>query len=202
MKNIKRIIALLAVFAVFFTVAYAPSAAAEMSATKPSKAYALEKLGILSEKEDAVYAQPITRGDFAYNLGKLLKQSGESTTVRYFSDVADYDYAVPYINALAEMKIISVDSERRFYPNNNITAQEAIKMVVSALGYTPLAEARGGYPYGYIQAAKDGDLLDGISVGSGDEITLGAAAELLFNTLIEPQYLPTSIKSGEDSSTA
>lgn len=202
MKNIKRIIALLAVFAVFFTVAYAPSAAAETSATKPSKAYALEKLGILTEKEDAVYAQPITRGDFAYNLGKLLKQSGESTTVRYFSDVADYDYAEPYINALAEMKIISVDSERRFYPNNNITAQEAIKMVVSALGYTPLAEARGGYPYGYIQAAKDGDLLDGISVGSGDEITLGAAAELLFNTLIEPQYLPTSIKSGEDSSTA
>ena len=115
MKNIKRIIALLAVFAVFFTVAYAPSAAAETSATKPSKAYALEKLGILTEKEDAVYAQPITRGDFAYNLGKLLKQSGESTTVRYFSDVADYDYAVPYINALAEMKIISVDSERRFY---------------------------------------------------------------------------------------
>ena len=65
MKNIKRITALLAVFAVFFTVDYAPSAAAETSATKPSKAYALEKLGILTEKEDAVYAQPITRGDRA-----------------------------------------------------------------------------------------------------------------------------------------
>ena len=31
---------------------------------------------------------------------------------------------------------------------------------------------------------------------------LRAATELLFNTLIEPQYLPTSIKSGEDGSTA
>lgn len=203
MKKIKRIIALLTtVMLMCTTAAYAADKEADTGAAKPSKAYALEKLGVLSAKEDAVYAQPVTRGDFAYNLGKLLKQSGESTTVRYFSDVADYDYAVPYINALAEMKVISVDSGRRFYPNNNITAQEAVKMVVSALGYTPLAEARGGYPYGFIQVVKDGDLLDGISINPGDNITLGQASELLFNTLVEPQYLPTSIKSGENSSTA
>lgn len=202
MKRIKRIIAFLtAIMLICTTAAFAADKAAGTGAAKPSKAYALEKLGVLSAKEEAVYAQPVTRGDFAYNLGKLLKQSGESTAVRYFGDVADYDYAVPYINALAEMKVISVDSDRRFYPNNNITAQEAVKMVVSALGYAPLAEARGGYPYGFIQVAKEGDLLDGISADPGDSINLGQAAELLFNTLIEPQYLPASIKSGENNST-
>lgn len=36
-----------------------------------------------------------------------------------------------------------------FKPDEYITYQQAIKMIVSALGYSVVAERNGGYPHGY-----------------------------------------------------
>ncbi len=168
---------------------------------KTEKAYVLEKLGVMQSKEESVYPQSISRGDFAYCLGKLLNRSSGEESTRYFADVANYDYAAPYINGLVEVKVISVDEERRFYPERSITVEEAVKMVVAALGYSPLAQARGGYPVGYMRVAQKGDLLDGVMLTSAAEFTWAQTAELLFNALIEPQYVPVKINSDGDETT-
>lgn len=202
-KHFKKIVsvALCGVMMIGSCVFAAETKTANADSAKPEKAYVLEKLGCLQEKDESMYTQAVSRGDFAYTLGKMLKLGNNDSSVRYFSDVTDYDYATPYINGLAEMKIISVDSERKFEPSRNITAEEAVKMVVTALGYSPLATARGGYPMGYMKIAQNGDLLDGISLTSGGVVTWGQTAELLFNALIEPQYIPEEISNGGEDIT-
>lgn len=202
-KHFKKIVsvALCGVMMIGSAVFAADTKTVSADAAKSEKAYVLEKLGFMQEKEESMYSQSVTRGDFAYTLGKMLKQSGDKSSTRYFADVADYDYATPYINALVDMKVISVDEERKFYPERNITSEEAVKMVVTALGYNPLAIARGGYPMGYMKIAQNGDLLDGVNLVSGGEISWTQTAELLFNALIEPQYIPTEISNGGEEIT-
>ena len=202
-KKFKKIISvtLAGVMMIGLSTFAAETNTASVYVAKPEKAYVLEKLGVMQSKEESVYSQSISRGDFAYSLGKLLIQNGGEESTRYFADVADYDYAAPYINALVEMKVISVDEERRFYPERSITIEEAVKMIVAALGYSPLAQAKGGYPMGYMRIAEKGGLLDGVNLSSAGEVTWAQTAELLFNTLIEPQYIPTEISNGGEEIT-
>lgn len=187
MNKLKRIVSAAAA-AVMVTAAWVtvPSIdrVSAADAEKSEKAYALELMGVMSAKDNSVYEQTISRGDFAYYLGKMLKRSSDESQKRYFSDVTDYDYATPYINALVEMGVISVDDDRKFNPSDEITSDEAIKMVVSALGYGPLAKVRGGYPLGYMRIARDGNLLDGVDLESGEAITLNCAMNLMFNALL------------------
>lgn len=170
-----------------------------VNSEKSQKIYMLEKLGIMQSKDEAVYTNSIKRADFAYILGKLLKQkNSDDSNDRYFIDVADYDFASPYINALTSMKIISTNAEKKFEPQRSITGNEAIKMVITALGYNPLAVARGGYPMGYRRIAQQIELLDGLAIDGDGDVTWEQAGELLFNALLMPQYIPTEISNGGD----
>lgn len=202
MNKLKRIVSAAAA-AVMVTAAWVtvPSIdrVSAADAEKSEKAYALELMGVMSAKDNSVYEQTISRGDFAYYLGKMLKRSSDDSQKRYFSDVTDYDYATPYINALVEMGVISVGDDRKFNPSDDITSDEAVKMVVSALGYGPLAKVRGGYPLGYMRIARDGNLLDGVDFESGEAITLNCAMNLMFNALLEPQYVLNEIQGDEQT---
>lgn len=77
---------------------------------------------------------------------------------------------------------------QRFYPDQAITMNEAIKMVVCTLGYNVAAEDAGGYPRGHIVMAAKLGLLRGVSTMAGDApIARGGIAKILFNSL-EVEY--------------
>lgn len=70
-----------------------------------------------------------------------------------FPDVTQDHWAYKYVYAAKESGLVSGDENGNFNPDANITNEEFVKMAVCVVGYTPYADANGGYPMGYVSAA-------------------------------------------------
>jgi len=159
----------------------------------------LESLGIVMPKNELVYSQPVTRGDFAVYTARMLGfDDTKIDTNRYFLDVASYDYALSSINYLAEKGVVSIPSDSNFRTDDFISFNEAYKMMVCSLSWTPYANALGGYPTGYRAVAKKLELDEGISANPIEYVTLNDAILLLYNTMLAPIYTIDGVKKEVD----
>ncbi len=117
----------------------------------------LYDLGIMvgDETGELHLERTITRAEAA----KMICVAGNITPQTAFSeadgfaDVSAIHWAFPYICALKEAGIVNGDENGHFNPENEITNEEIVKMIVALLGYTEMAIARGGYPAGYTAQA-------------------------------------------------
>lgn len=81
---------------------------------------------------------------------------------------------------------------------NNVNAslpmklEDALKVSVNAMGYSPLAEQYGGYPHGHMKVANKLDLLDGLNAKMGDYLTREEAAVLIYNTALASPFITYS----------
>ncbi len=80
-----------------------------------------------------------------------------------FPDVAQDHWAYKYIYAAKAEGIVEGDEKGYFNPENNITNEEIVKMIICLLGYEPMAETRGGYPAGYTSQASRLGITDGMT---------------------------------------
>lgn len=103
-----------------------------------------------------------------------------------FPDVWETHWAKPYINTAKALRIIEGDEKGNFNPENNITNEEIVKMLVSALGYSPMAETTGGFPGGYINTSSRIGLTEGLVFEVGTAATRSDAAKLFINALDIP----------------
>lgn len=145
----------------------------------------LKILGIIDEETEDVNNE-ITREDFAVGIARMLDIQAEESSVRYFSDVEQSGYAVGAINSLVERGIISQAVDKKFRPMENVTAQEAIKMLICTLGYGDYAEVSGGFPGGYMEVAKRLEITDGIILGG--EFTKKSVYMMMYNALHTNMY--------------
>lgn len=129
----------------------------------------------------------ITREEFAQILMKVLKLedavSGYVPT-GIFSDVPTTDIFATPIELGASIGIINGMGDGTFDPKGNVTGEQAIKMLIHAIGYEVEAMASGGYPAGYVMAASSSGLLKTIDkVSLGEPITRSTAVIMLYNAL-------------------
>lgn len=73
----------------------------------------------------------------------------------------------------------------KFYPEEAIKANDAIKICVVAAGYKAAADLNGGYPGGYLKAASLAGITKSVASGVGS-ITAKDAYQLLYDTLDAP----------------
>lgn len=145
---------------------------------------------------------PVNRGEFVFGLMDVLKIAVPVTDETGFVDIpANSKYAQAVAKALSYRFISEGDN---FRVNDNIKLNEAIKIVVSVLGYSSMAEIKGGYPQGYISIANERDLFEGIDVK--EEITKEDMTVLLYNMFMSEiadiEYTGpnvTAYKAGEDT---
>lgn len=137
---------------------------------------------------------PITRAEFAVLLGKTLKVGDVKSETRYFTDVPMTHWALDYINALTEQNIISVADDKLYRPNDKITVDEAVKLLVCGLGYGVIADGFGGYPNGYRSIARQRDFR--ISGGT-EPLTLYRAYILIYDALKADTYEIVSTEGGK-----
>ena len=78
----------------------------------------------------------------------------------------------------------------KFGPEDTVTYEQAVKMVVCALGYGPMASSQGGWPAGYTSVAASIDLTKGVSSSARGDI-----AVLIYNALTTPVMEQTSYGS-------
>lgn len=146
----------------------------------------LSELGIIRGYEDGDFGvdDTVERQQMAMFIARIKTASPEffvdkaSKLEAAFTDCIDATFwsAIDYC---FENYIIDGRGEGIFDPTAEVTLQEAIKMLVSALGYTGLQ-----YPIGYLTQAKEIGLLNGFElnkISANDSLTRGEVAALLYN---------------------
>lgn len=159
--------------------------ATEFSDTNTESTRLLSGLGVINGYPDGTFRadNPITRAEFAAMVIRSLGFGivGKSETT--FEDVPMSHWASGYINYAHSLGIIFGRTETIFDPSANITNNEAIAMVVRALGYSQEYMA-GSYPTSHINVALGLGILDGLPTG-GAPATRGMVSDLIFNALGE-----------------
>ena len=164
-------------------------------------------IGLMQLDADGMFLPDVkvTRGDFASIIASMFLTSDQalaewkemffkdyneafevtdsfSGAVEIFSDVDSTSEHYNAVKTVNELGIMTGYTDGSFRPENQITYEQAIKVIVTLLGYKVKAELYGGFPSGYLRMANELKLLNGLSATTG-LITRGDAAILIYNTL-------------------
>jgi len=180
MEKIKRIMA-----AMLACILLLPAVTALAGETEAAQE--LGKYGIMQGDPDGNLrlGDSISRAEFAKMIMAAKKPGSYAPTSTQFTDVTEAHWASGYIAACVEDKILNGLGDGTFAPNAPVTHEQAVKMVVCALGYGAVAEQLGGYPGGYFSVAMKHNLLTGVRQGA-QPATRGEIAVLLAAALDVP----------------
>ena len=143
----KKLISILLTIAMIMTCGFSVSAA-----TDPESAICIETLTALDifigdENGDLNLNDDVTRAEFATLVTRVLDI--ESKAVHgIFDDVSSKHWANAAIGTCYDLGIINGYGDGNFGPEDGVTYEQAVKMLVVALGYEPMAAQKGGYPSG------------------------------------------------------
>lgn len=190
----KKLLSLLIIFTMLISLipsVYATEDEAKVS--EFSEADFLKEIGIVEDDFDTTAV--ITRGEMAklvieafYKDADFFVNEGNFV----FADVApDYPY-YGYIKACKDLKILNGDGANMFHPDNNVSAIEMLTVMINTLGYTVYADAKGGWPTGYYNVARETGISKGVDLGE-TKISNGIAARIIYNALFADTVDLTSI---------
>lgn len=144
-------------------------------------------LGIITGFPDGTFLpeKSVTRAEFAAMITRALAVP-ESALAGYtsttFKDTAGYGWAVPYL-AFAQSKGIMIgDGQGNAMPGRTINVNEAMTMVLRAIGYVNhSAELVGTWPSNYVTVAQNVGLYD--DVAATLTVDRANAAQIIYNAL-------------------
>lgn len=176
-------------------------------------ATALEHLGIISGYPDGTYGaeKSVTRAEMAVVVCKMIDKTAEAEEAKGktdFDDVASDHWASGYINIAAKEGIISGDGNGKFRPEDEVKYEEALKMIVCALGYGDDVEFdETDWSKGYLKIAEEKGITADLKGKKGEAATRGDIAVMSYNgiaTDAEDSKIPAtpvvSVKAGEYAS--
>lgn len=206
MTNLKKTLAVVLAFAMILSMgAVSTFAYSDVTAgTKTDEAVTiLSNLSIIKGYEDGTFKpdETVTRAEMAAIICRTLgyesqAQSSMGTTV--FTDVAADHWASGYVNVAQAQGIINGYGNGLFGPEDKVTYEQAVKMIVSALGYDLAAAQKGGYPTGYLAIASSKGVTKNANGKVGDAAKRSAIAILVYNSLEVQLMDQTSWSTGTD----
>lgn len=134
---------------------------------------------IAGENLFSTEAQSVTRLEFVTALVKVLKSPYVDNADFSFEDAPRTDEA--YAAVYTALSNGWISKSEKFNAENSIKFDDALKMIVSAMGYNAAAQSFGGYPGGYVRVAGSLGLCD--DVESGETLDYADATIILFNLL-------------------
>ncbi len=124
---------------------------------KETAAKELEKYGIVDARNylgELTVEGPVTRAEMTKMLVLMLCLTPDSKACE-FTDVPADHWASEYISRAVVFGIVNGMGDGTFAPDEYVTYQQAMKMIVCALGHGVAAERRGGYPHGYVMTGMN-----------------------------------------------
>ncbi len=131
----------------------------------------------------------ITRAEFSKVLCKMLNIEPFDTSVALFGDVAEDDWFCDYVTTAFRSGIVEGCDNGNFEPEREVTYGEALKMIISAMGYASKAEQLGGYPYGYAMVAGQLGITNDLDHALSMQVKRHVVFEMLNNALDVPFML-------------
>ena len=203
MKNLKKVLALVMACAMLFTMSSFAFTDVAEDASYLEAVTMLSKLGIINGYEDGTFLpdNTITRAEAAKVLVCALNAAEQAEGMaedNLFTDVPGSHWAAGYVNYAANFGIIAGRGNGIFDPEAPVTYEEIVKMVVAMLGYTPVANVKGGYPTGYLYVANNMlKITKGATGVTGDAAKRWVVSRLLFNSL-EAKIMEQDVWSASD----
>jgi len=159
----------------------------------------LAKQGIFKGYEDGTFRPDatITRAEFCAVVNRLKNLQDAVAAdpgITPFNDVPTSHWAAADINVAYTTGIIKGYGDGRFGPEDFVTYEQVVTMLVRALGYEQLALERGTYPDGYLAAAMQIGILKGVTGTIGEYAKRGLVATITYNSMninIPQQVLTT-----------
>ena len=154
-------------------------------------------LGVFSDSiisKETLEGASLTRGEFASLMTFLfcVTPNSEKLTEAPFSDV-DIDEAIsPYIKAAKDYLKFYGFSDGTFHPDSPILYSQAIRAILSNMGYDFKEDFICGYPTGYMGMACELKLTSGLSMGNDEELNINDYLKLIENALDKPVLTVTS----------
>lgn len=192
----KRILGIMLVLTMMFSLIVVPtnvSAVSFYDTTDADCELAVDvvtALGIMGGYTDGSFLpyNPITRAEMAAVAVKLVGLDGypekAPDDMELFKDMYDYDDWAGGVVAMAKAAgIAKADADGNFNPDMSATYEDAIQMIVSALGYGHQAMSRGGDAGDYVYIAQRLGLTKKLSSSMGENITRGDVAKLVYAAL-------------------
>jgi hypothetical protein len=121
-------------------------------------------------------------------------QASEAT-VPPFPDIHPGNWASGWIDIAKSLKIVNGDENGNFRPEDSVTNEEYLKMLVCALGYEPMAEQKGGFPGGYMSIANRIGLTKDMQFEVNSPAKRGDVAIMTYNALDVPLMCQTGFGS-------
>lgn len=123
----------------------------------------------------------VTRAEMATIVCRMLDETENLPSSTVFTDVPVGHWANAYIGRAAELGIVSGYGGGKFGPSDSVTYEQAVTMVVRAIGESDVAIKYGGYPDGFLAVAKEKSLLGEILAEKGELLSRADIAVLLYN---------------------
>ncbi|MBE7020963.1 MAG: S-layer homology domain-containing protein [Ruminococcaceae bacterium] len=190
MKNLKKIAALVIVLALALsTVSFAAYTDVKEDASYSEAVTVMSALGLLKGYEDGTFGpdKTITRAEFAAVVVRMLGMEAAAAgaaTATNFADVPATHWAAGYVKIANQKEIIAGYGDGNFGPDAEVTYEQAIKMLVCALGYAPMfADVKDAYPTSYMAQANTLGMTVGAPGKIGDKATRATVARLVYNAL-------------------
>ena len=208
MKKMRTIITMLLVFAMVLSSVGTFAATTTFSdiTTGTPVADAVAKLvgyGVINGYEDGTFKpdNTITRAEFAAIITRFKGVEGAANAVTGFADL-DNDgsraWARPYVKAAVDAGIINGFEDGTFRAGEPVTYEQAVKMIVCAVGYEPVAKSEYNkqvalnnnvtWSTGYIMAAQKNGITKGAATANVTEpAARGVVAILTSNAYDVPK---------------
>lgn len=146
-----------------------------------SPAETLQEKGIIEGYEDGQLhlERTLTRAEFTKMFAEaFLKDSAQTDDKIEFTDVKDDYWGSEYIQKAVKTGIISGFEDGTFRPEEEVTYEQALTMIIKYLG-----TGNKHYPDGYVMSAVDKGITDSITALIGEKITRGDAVYLIDNAM-------------------
>lgn len=108
-----------------------------------------------------------------------------AATSELYSDVLEGSDSYDAISLVTSHGIMRGVGNGEFAPEDNITGEQALKVLVTMLGYGSQAQIKGGYPKGYTQTASSLGISKGVN-NLTSYLTKEDVAQILYNSLDVP----------------
>lgn len=212
----KRIVSMLLAVMMIISIVPAVAMAEETSSftdVKGTEYYAsaaevLAQLGVLTGYEDGSFGadKTITRAEMAAVISRMMGMEADAEKAKgetKFTDVSLDHWASGYVNAVSNKGIISGYGDGTFGPENAVLYEEAVKMVICALGLDKgITVDAADWSAAYIKAAKDKAITTNLKGEKGKALVRGDIAVLVAQGMSYDLAMPTaSVATGEYSAT-
>ena len=187
MRNLKKVLALVIAFSMMLSVvAFAGFNDVAEDADYAGAVELLSALDIIVGDDLGNFNpdKTISRAEMAAIICRIKGLEASANAAKgatKFDDVAADHWASGYVNVANQNGVIAGYGDGKFGPEDEVTYEAAVKMVVCALGFEPMAAQKGGWPTGYLVVANTYKISEGVS-GS----TRADVATLVYNALSTP----------------